>query len=56
MDLILFTAMSLLMTFISDIFVLIFTSLGVKFHLECDTEVLKYLLLDDDSTESMTLT
>ena len=54
MNLILFTDMLLLMTVCSDIIVLIFPYIGLKYHIECVMEVMKYLPLANNSPGSNT--
>ena len=45
MSLILFNNMSILMKVLSDMIVLVFSSIGVKLHLEYAMAILKYLPL-----------
>ena len=42
------------MLFLSDVIVLIFTSLEVTYHIECDMAGLKYFLLETNISDSVT--
>ena len=53
MTLIQFPGMSLLMVVISDIIFLIFPSIGVKYHIECDMAVPRYLPLATNDPDSI---